>query len=362
MPDMKLKKSLVFTLVLVVIAVIVHVYANDSTRVENQYSTGIYPAFSRILRYTFGWLAFSVGDVLYGLAILWLIWKIVKGIKIIFKKQATLPGFAAGAGKALRILLITYILFNSFWGINYNRKGVASQLGLKMEKYSGDDLKMINALLLEKVNASKQALVNQNFIYPANKELFFKTENAYVQAEKVYPFLKYKPVSLKPSLWSWLGNYMGFTGYYNPFTGEAQVNTLVPRFLQPFTSCHEVAHQLGYAKEMEANFVGFLSATASKDTLLHYSVYLDLFLYSNRNLFATDSAAANIYKKQLSPAVVNDLKEWRAFNKKHKNPIEPVFRWIYGKYLQGNQQPQGVLSYDEVTGFIIAYYKKFGKI
>jgi hypothetical protein len=79
-------------------------------------------------------------------------------------------------------------------------------------------------------------------------------------------------------LWGWLGNYVGFTGYYNPFTGEAQVNTTVPKFLQPFTASHEVAHQLGYAKEMEANFVGYLAASHSTDTLFRYSVYLDLFL------------------------------------------------------------------------------------
>ena len=381
--DMKIKKSLVFTLVLVAIAASIHIYANDSPRVENQYSLGIYPVFSRILRYTFGWLPFSVGDVLYGLIIFWLMCKIVRWIKVLFKKRPSLlapmgekmekneakfawgwkfRGFGAGFLKSTRILIVTYIIFNLFWGINYNRMGIASQLQLKMEKYNAEDVKMINALLLDKVNTCKQVLINQHAGYPTNNQLFLKAATAYQQAEKTYPFLKYNPVSLKPSLWSWLGNYMGFTGYYNPFTGEAQVNTLVPKFLQPFTTCHEVAHQLGYAKEMEANFVGYLSATASKDTLLHYSVYLDMFMYSNRNLFATDSVSANEYRKQLSPAVINDLKEWRAFNNKHRNPIEPVFRWIYGKYLQGNQQPKGVLSYDEVTGFIIAYYKKYGKI
>ena len=163
-------------------------------------------------------------------------------------------------------------------------------------------------------------------------------------------------------MWSWLGNNMGFTGYYNPFTGEAQVNTLVPKFLQPFTSCHEVAHQLGYAKEMEASFVGYLAAVASQDTLLHYSVYLDLFMYSNRNLFETDSLAAKEFTKLLIPDVKDDVKEWKAFNKKHRNLFEPIFRWIFGVYLKQNQQPQGVLSYDEVTGFMIAYYKKYGKI
>jgi hypothetical protein len=359
---MRLKKSLFFTLILVVIAAFIHIYANDSTRVENQYSTGIYPAFSRILRYIFGWLPFSVGDVLYGLVILWLIWNLVRGIKFIFKRQVTWPGFAAGLRRGLRILLVTYILFNLFWGINYNRQGIAGQLQLTMGNYTPKDLKVINEMLVAKVNASKQVLISRQTVYPSKKELFLKVQEAYKQAEKMYPFLIYQRVSLKPSLWSWVGNYMGFTGYYNPFTGEAQVNTLVPKFLQPFTTCHEVAHQLGYAKEREANFVAYLSATTSSDTLLHYSVYLDLFMYSNRNLFTTDSVAANAYRKQLSPAVITDLKEWRAFYIKHRNPVEPVFRWVYGKYLEGNQQPQGVLSYDEVTGFIIAYYKKYGKL
>jgi hypothetical protein len=365
---MKMKKSLIFTLVLVVIAAFIHIYANDSTRVENQYSNGFYPAFSRMLRYIFGWLPFSIGDILYGLVILWLVApliprrgdkeKIIAKIKRNFSRQSLITWLF----KTLRILLFVYIIFNLFWGINYNRVGIASQLQLKMEKYKPEDLKMINGLLVEKVNTAKQALVSQHFQYPSKRQLFVKVQEAYKEAEKTYPFLKYQPASLKPSVWSWLGNYMGFTGYYNPFTGEAQVNTLVPKFLQPFTSCHEVAHQLGYAKEMEANFVGFLSATASKDTLLHYSVYLDLFMYSNRNLFATDSVAAKDYRDKLAPAVIDDLKEWRTFYKKHRNPIEPVFRWIYGKYLEGNQQPQGVLSYDEVTGFIIAYYKKYGRI
>ena len=383
---MKLKKSLVFTLVLVVVTVFIHIYSSDSTRVENQYATGIYPAFGRFLRYLFGWFPFSIGDVLYGLIIIWLIWKIVKGIKAIaplnyvrsfsknpqggskekilakIKRRLSLQNLGTGLFKTLRFLLIIYIIFNVFWGINYNRVGIAGQLQLKMDKYKLEDLKIINALLVAKTNASKQSLVNGNYKYPSNIQLFKKVEEAYQQAEKVYPFLKYQTVSLKPSMWSWLGNYMGFTGYYNPFTGEAQVNTLAPKFLQPFTTCHEVAHQLGYAKEMEASFVAYLAAVASQDTLLHYSVYLDLFMYSNRNLFETDSMVAKEFTQQLIPAVKSDLTEWKAFNKKHRNPFEPIFRWIYGVYLKQNQQPQGVLSYDEVTGFMIAYYKKYGKI
>ena len=140
------------------------------------------------------------------------------------------------------------------------------------------------------------------------------------------------------------------------------MNTTVPKFLQPYIACHEVAHQVGYAKEMEANFVGYLAAANADDTLFQYSCYLDLFMYTNRNLYLQDSNAAKLYRKDLSPAVLSDLKEWIEFNRKHRSFIEPVISWAYGKYLQSNRQPQGILSYDEVTAFLLAYYKKFGRI
>ena len=155
---------------------------------------------------------------------------------------------------------------------------------------------------------------------------------------------------------------MGFSGYYNPFSGEAQVNTTIPAFLLPFTTCHEMAHQLGYAKEMEANFVGYLTATASKDTFFRYSSYLDLFLYATREVGIYDSTYAKASIKQLLPEVKQDLLEERKFWMRHQNPVEPVIRWLYGNYLKANQQPRGMQSYNEVTADLIAYYKKFGKI
>ena len=362
---MKLQKKAWIAAVLSVFCLMVHFYSGSKTRVETGYSVQFFPQFSRFLRMIFGKLSFSFGDIFYGLLVCWLIWKVARFLRLAFRKQ---PGFSK---KPLYInaffdLFIfcscIYLVFNVFWGINYNRKGIAWQLDLKMEKYSTEDLKQINAVLLEKVNASKKALVDNKTSYPSNNGLFKMVDDAYKNISVKYSFLKYEPVSIKSSLWGWLGNYTGFTGYYNPFTAEAQLNTTVPKFLQPFISCHEVAHQLGYAKEMEANFVGYLAASNSSDTLFQYSVYLDLFVYAYRNLYFTDSVAAKICRKQLSPEVTADLKEWADFNKKHTSIMEPVVRAIYGLYLQGNQQPEGVLSYDEVTGFIIAFYKKFGRI
>jgi Protein of unknown function (DUF3810) len=359
---MKYKKKLAIIGFLVVLVIVIKLYSVNAVRVEDGYSIDFYTVIASSLRFLFGWLPFSIGDLLYGAAVIWIIWKLVKLIRTLVKRRATRDGFISGILKMLTIFLLIYIVFNVFWGINYNRIGIAHQLGLKMEKYSAEDLKNMNALLITKVNAAKQSLINSKAAYPSNQQLFSKVQENYEAIDSVYPFLKYNHQSLKTSMWGWLGNYVGFTGYYNPFTGEAQVNTTVPKFLQPFTACHEVAHQLGYAKEMEANFVGYLAASASKDTLFQYSVYLDLFIYSNRNLSNSDTASARMYAGQLLPEIRNDLKEWRTFNRNHRNPLKPAIQWMYGKYLENNQQPQGMLSYDEVTSFLIAYYKKFGKI
>lgn len=361
---MKLSKRALTGLILMVILLFIHLYSLNQARVEADYSNHFFAYFSRFLRTTFGTITISAGDILYGIVAFWMIWKFIKWI--LQRNKPRSHPFRRRVKNKLLSFFITccsiYIVFNIFWGLNYNRKGIASQLQLKTGKYTETELKDMNCLLADKVNFSKKVLDNQQKPYPGNQQLFRRVSEAYATIEKRYPFLAYRKQSIKSSMWGWLGNYAGFTGYYNPFTGEAQINTTIPKFLQPFIACHEVAHQLGYAKEMEANFVGYLAASASGDTLFHYAVYLELFTYANRNLFRTDSSSAKLYFKELSPAVRRDLEEWRKFNRKHKNPAEPVIRWLYGKFLEGNQQPEGILAYDKVTAFIIAFYKKYGRI
>ena len=361
---MKVGKRFFVLSFLLVLSLLLHIFSSYTNLVETYYSNGFYKHYSAVLRAMTGWIPFSLGDLLYGGFFVWIIWKLIRRLRGRRKAKASPNNGQRGdlVYKILVMLCLMYLVFNISWGINYNRSGIATQLGLKMQNYSVTELHKLNCLLVEKVVASKQILTRQKSVYPQNTQLFKKVSEAYKQAGKQYTFITYSPPSMKSSLWGWLGNYTGFTGYYNPFTGEAQVNTTVPKFLQPFVACHEGAHQAGYAKEQEANFVGYLAASVSPDTLFHYSVYLDLFVYANRNLYRTDSSAAKLYVKDLGLSVLKDLKEWKEFNRRHKSPLEPVFRTVYGVFLRSNQQPEGLLSYDEVTGFMIAYYKKFGRI
>ncbi len=358
-----------FTVIsLLVVCLLIHWYANNPNWVELQYSLSLYPIFSRFFSILFGWIPFSVGDILYGLAGIWILVKLVTGCKVLLQRKLSKELIIRKIKKVLILILSIYILFNLLWGINYNRQGIAQTLKLNVEDtISYIDIKTINHLLADKLNASKNYLLKHQVPYPSNKNLFKEMAAAYRTAKDSLPFLQYTTASVKPSMWGWLGNYTGFTGYYNPFTGEAQVNTYAPKFLQPFVTCHEIAHQVGYAKENEANAVGYLVALHSNDSLLLYSTYFDLYIYAFRELaiqssIRKDTTVLFEMRQGLIPAVKEDFKTLNNYFHQHQNPIEPFIRKGYGMYLRNNNQPGGMKSYDEVLRFIISYYKKFGKI
>ncbi|MBN8786608.1 MAG: DUF3810 domain-containing protein [Terrimonas sp.] len=349
-------------IILFCVAVCIRLFATNEQLVEKYYSTSLYSNISAFFRFVFGWIPFSAGDVLYISAILYFTWKCITLTKYIRNKSISAIFKRTYLFGILGKILMLYIIFNMLWGLNYDRSGIRSQLMLEQQEYSKEALEEINMLLIDKVNACKTGSINQKISFPTPADVFKKTYSIYQEASVQYPFLQYKNKSVKSSFFGTIGNYLGFSGYYNPFTGEAQVNTTIPVFLQPYVSCHEVAHQLGYAKENEANFVGYIAATSSGDSLFMYSAYLDIFLYANRNLWRTDSISAKQFSEQLSPEVKKDVKTMKDFYRRFQNPVEPYFTWAYGKYLQSNRQPSGMLSYSEVIGDIIAYHKKYGRI
>ncbi len=342
------------------LVLIIRILTYNKAWVEANYSNRFYPAVGTFFRRLFGWIPFSIGDILYLLAGIWVLYKIFRLIKIIRLKQYSLKGFVKGTIKYAGIVLILYLLFNIFWGLNYNRMGIAYQLKLDMNLFDMGQLRKINELLLQKTNAFKQPDLRQPVL--SNKQVFDKAIIAYDALQRKFPFLNYPTPSLKSSLYGIVGNYMGHMGYYNPFTGEAQVNTKVPRFTLPFITCHEIGHQLGYAKENEANFVGYLAAKESADTSFLYSVYFDMFLYANAELYLRDSVAARKNYERLIPEVKKDLQELRAFSKKYQNPLHRVVDSFYDQYLRLNEQPEGQRTYNKVVLWLIAYYEKYQEL
>ncbi|MER3465088.1 MAG: DUF3810 domain-containing protein, partial [Chitinophagaceae bacterium] len=264
-------------IVLVVLVVIIRIFSLNEAWVESCYTYGFYPVISKVLRFITGWIPFSIGDLLYVAAFIWLLTKVWKVIALARRKE--LKSYLSWQlfSKYLKLILLVYCIFNLFWGLNYYRQGIATQLGLDVKPYGKTELVELTCILQQQLNRYADQIDSiERDKLNNNRLLFNRADSVYRQTVNSYSFLSYPPPSQKPSMFSSIGHYFGFTGYYNPFTGEAQLKTTVPVFLKPFIICHEMGHQLGYAKENEANFISYLSCKSSTDVDFKYSVYFDL--------------------------------------------------------------------------------------
>jgi hypothetical protein len=330
--------------------------------IETHYSLKIYQFIANFQRIVTGFLPFSIGDIFYAsLAVTGIFW-VIKTARLVIKKQFLKLNIVLGCIKILKFFLWLYIVFNTLWGLNYNRLGIGSQLQLQKTKYTTEELRIMTCDIADKLNNSRLALGDSNYQYPKHTVTYTQAYYAYQQAQKDFSFLDYKYFAVKSSLISLVVSYAGYSGYYNPFTGEAQLNNDLPEFLLPFVTCHEMAHQIGYASESEANFAGYLAATHSNNNLFIYSGYFDVFMSANGELFSRDFYAGYLNLLQLNSLVKKDRKTYRTYVMGKKNNLQPFVSNLYDQYLKANQQKSGINSYNEVVGYLIAYKRKYGKI
>jgi hypothetical protein len=350
-------------LVLVGLAIVIKLFSLDADRVERYYTYGFYPLFSRFMRALLGWIPFSIGDLLYIAAFIFLVLKAWKLIHLLARRMVKEYLSWILFRKYLRLVFWIYIIFNLAWGLNYDRRGIAAQLELDVQPYSKQDLQKLTTLLEQRLNSYAPMEDSiKRLELNTNATLFNQAIKDYKKLKGLYPFLAYPSPSVKPSLYSSVGHYFGFSGYFNPFTSEAQVNTTEPVFTRPFVVNHEIGHQLGYGKENEASFVSFLACRNSDNVDFRYSVYYELFFDAARESMRTgDTMFISTIRKNLHPRVRADKLQETLFRMKKRNGMEPYVSDFYNNYLKLNNQPKGLATYDEVIAWLVAFMKKYGE-
>lgn len=351
-------KSLLF---LLLAALVIRLFSWNEAWVERYYTYGVYPFISLVLRTLLGWIPFSIGDILYFFAGLFLFISFIKLVRRIRAHMADKFFWVVFIQKTLKGLLWIYLLFNVLWGLNYDRQGIGHQLNLEVSHYETEDIRQLVTVLHERLNtAAAQLTQSQRQALDNNTTIHQLGIQTYQEARSKYPFLNYKQPAIKTSFYTYVGQYFGFTGYYNPFSGEAQLKATVPRFLQPFIINHEIAHQLGYAKENEANLVAYLTGSHASQPAVRYSTYFETYLYAIRDLGRRDSTMAKSLHTTLHPQVQKDLVELMEYLLKSENAVEPYISKFYDQFLKLNRQPKGTRTYNEVVAWLIAYQKKYG--
>lgn len=345
---------LIVALALIPAIIIVKILAFFPSVVEDYYSQGFYPFISKLFRYTLGWLPFSFGDLVYAFSIIFILrWFIINRRRIRSELKLWLI-------EVFSVVSVIYIAFHLFWGMNYYRLPLHESLNLEAE-YSTEALILVTKKLIAKSNSLHAALspidsIKIDFPY-SKQEIMEKVPAGYDQLQHIFPHFNYSPKSLKSSLFSVPLTYMGFSGYLNPLTNEAQVDALIPVFKFPTTASHEVAHQLGYAAENEANFIGCLAASSHEDIYFRYSGYAFALRHCLHQVYRLDPELYQELLATIHPGILKNYQEVRDFWDSYKNPTEPLFKKTYDSYLQANNQKDGMKSYSYVVALVVNYFE-----
>jgi hypothetical protein len=337
--------------------------------VERYYAGLFYPFFSVFLRRITGWLPFSLGDLLYAGGTIYLIVGVASGLFNGFVRKRK-PDTGAFLQRILVAGLWLYLIFTVFWGLNYDRPTVGENRQLGNPEYNLEELIDFNDRLIEALNVNRSFIPGDTLPSITFSQVVQINKQAYASLAESIPELAWRAPTLKKSLLAELGDWVGYTGYYNPFTGEAQIRTELPDILLPYIACHEVAHQLGYARESEASYIGWLAAHAQQDPRLRYSAALDLYDQVQQELwriYALRGDSAGLRKRlqqnatRLDTAVKRDRKAIRQFFRTRTHAVTPAFNEIYAQYLRMNGQKEGMRSYREVVGWILAEERSRGR-
>jgi hypothetical protein len=331
--------------------------------VERYYSAGLYPVLLNARLWLTGWAPFSIGDLLYIILFIYLIYKLIRSLINIKKEGVN----REKAWRASAIILLVWISFKLLWGLNYDRLGAGHLLDIEQKAYSGAAVDSLVNELIDSLNSTRklltQAKIPVDTLPVGNPAPYFSlAQEAYQSAKSSYTFLPKQAPRVKATLFNPLADYVGFTGYFNPFTAEGQVRTYMPGLELPFVACHETAHMLGFASESEANLIGYLVAIQSTNPYVRYSAYNEIFTYAQREQFvllaqAKDSVgfmgAVAQNRGRLDTLVKQDRKAVRNFFNRHRSSVAPIMSGVYEQYLFLNKQNAGLKSYDEVIGWLI---------
>lgn len=301
---------------------------------------------------------FSVAEVLIGLFVVlvlgYLIWAVVRMVR----SRQVLAGLYRMAVTAVMLFAVVYGGFCILWGVYYEVSSFESESGIARELVQTDHLEAVTNYFAGLCNQyGKQVARDESgrFQEPLGP-IFDRSETLYDTIEQEFPCLQGEDLRAKPVHFSRIMSYIQFTGFFFPFTAEANINVDSPACLTPSTIAHELAHQRGVAAEDEANFVAVLASLSSGDAVYSYSAALLAYIHLGNALYKADREAWSRVYESLSPEVRADLANNNAYWDQFETPAAQVSDTVYNGFLQSYRQEQGLKTYGACVDLLVAYY------
>ena len=331
-------------------------WSRSGLGVEALYAGHIYPLIGGALQGLTGALPFSLFEVLVlaGAPLL-----LLSGLAAVRRRRAL-----AWLGRALTLAAWILTWFLAAWGVNYGRDTLKVQQG-----WGGDaatsgpigegEIRALASRLALATAAAWRALPPAIAGDTGSRLPWDRSELAGIidRGYRRLDWLAYAPardwVSPRPKPVQILFFPFPASGMFSPWTSEAQYDAGLPDASLPFTAAHELAHARGYAREDEANLLGFAAGLACGDDYVRYGVLRAGFSYVNKALRSFDKAAAQDLRALLPEGVRAD---WRAISAHWERKPELTLAAggrTYDAYLRSQGVSEGRRSYSRVVKLLV---------
>lgn len=255
-------------------------------------------------------------------------------------------------------LLSVYAGFCLLWGVFYSADGFQDRSGLTARGGTGAELTALTERFAAQVSRlAPQVSRDENGCFAVSRqEIFDGALSAYDGIVEVFPCLT-KPHAAPKAFVSSRGlSYLDFSGFYFPFTGEANLNDESPAAYLPANICHEMAHQQGIASEQECNFVAIAAAVTAPDVTYRYSGCLMGYVYLSNALYRVDAEAGKAIRDTLPDTVLADLRRNSTYWAQFDGPVQTVSNTVYDGFLKSNGLADGIQNYGTVVDLLLACY------
>ena len=309
---------------------IVNFLRNNPSFIDDYYVRIIFNNLIKINSFLFSKIEIPIGEIIYIVIIILYIYLFVKVISFKLSDFLNLVAFSS----------ILYFLFYFLWGLNYFKPSLVDKLNIKSE-YEFN-------VLDETIN---------RVIFEINKESSFISED--INKSDIFNLINTTASNIKKSIIPDIFLYQKVSGHYIPFTSEAIFVDKIPLVDMPIVILHEQAHQSGYANEGEASFIAFSKAINDKEPYIRYSGYFYALINLLNEISKKNSDKLDNYITKLDEKVISDIKKVQNFWSKYSNSfLDKAQNYIYDLYLKSNNQEAGIMTYGEVSIYIIHYYQK----
>jgi hypothetical protein len=332
--------------------------------VERYYSRGIYQYLGRLPSFINRHFSFSLGELLLiALVIGLIIAAPLQARRWVRRYGAAREILLAGVRQILWVLGALFLLFLALWGLNYQRPPLGANLGFERREPSVEELEAMSRTVIAAINRDYEAAragrdwtvrsrlpYDRARLYQLIEEAFEKTQLLGAAARGGYG-------PPKPVLLSSVMSRLGISGIYSPFTGEPNYNAEQPESELPHSIAHEKAHQRGYAREDEANFIAFLVCIGADDPYVRYAGYLRGLRLLSPLAGKAPPERFRAVSAALAPGPRADLQASAEFWRRARSPVfSPFAERANNAYLKANQVASGIRNYGEVVALMIGYY------